>query len=166
MTRRPGATCSLKESAGICPWKILALGLLRWSSCRIKLWQSVWSNRNVLWDTHRSGVPIIRKKLRCCFTKDSALLSPFFVALVVSRSVLPAALMQRQAAGSRFYFGLRFLFPPSPQLAPAANRCILQSLIIIDQPLSIRTFHFVLFPSFSVSSFKSPPRLKSPPSGF
>jgi len=97
-------------------------------------------------------MPIIREKLRCCFTKDSALLSPFFVALVVSRSVLPAALMQRQAAGSRFYFGLRFLFPPSPQLAPAANRCILQSLIIIDQPLSIRTFHFVLFPSFSISS--------------
>ena len=89
-------------------------------------------------------MPIIRKKLRCCFTKDSALLSPFFVALVVSRSVLPAALMQRQAAGSRFYFGLRFLFPPSPQLAPAAIRCILQSLIIIDQP-SLNT-HFLFRP--------------------
>ena len=89
-------------------------------------------------------MPIIREKLQCCYTKDSALLSLFFVALVVSRSVLPAALMQRQAAGRRFYFGLRFLFPPSPQLAPAANRCILQSLIIIDQP-SLNT-HFPFRP--------------------
>ena len=104
-------------------------------------------------------MPIIRKKLRCCFTKDSTLLSLFFVALVVSRSVLPAALMQRQAAGSRFYFGLRFLFPPSPQLAPAANRCILQSLIIIDQP-SLNT-HFPFrplskFQRFLFSSLRPP----------